>query len=275
MPRNRQMRKNGRWFGLADMVVFALAFGLMPAAKGQATPADAAAPEMHAFTDPQGGTIKAVVLSIVGDEVNLKRVDGQSWSEPMAYFTAADQAYIVESQIGQRNAHGHPVFTISAVPISADQTNANIAGGVMLRWKEAYKINLKNETVMKLTDLRVRCVVFKTPLVPDVAGNYNLAIELHAQTLPLDEIGESATKSVLTDQLEMEGIQTRGGYFPMAPNAHAETDQLTAIWVRVYDRNNYLIQEWCSSPEIFKQGNWDEEWARGGGARSRGGDRVR
>ena len=213
------------------------------------------------------------MLSIVGDSVNLKRADGNAWTEPMAYFGAADQAYILESQIQQRLAQGRPVFAISAIPTSAGEVTANIEGGVSVRWKAAYKINLKNETVMKLAGLRVRCVVFKTPLVPDIAGSYNLAIELHAQTLPVEEIGESATRSVTTEQLDMRAFQARGAYFPTAPNAHAETDQLTAIWLRVYDGSDFMIQEWCSSPEIFKQGKWEDEWARGGGegtARRRG-----
>jgi hypothetical protein len=235
--------------------------------------AAAATKEMHSFADAKGNVIKAEVLSIVGDSVNLKREDGRAWSEPLGYFGAADQAYIVESQISQRQAQGRPIFSISVIPTSAGEVTANVAGGVGVQWKAAYKINLKNETVMKLAGLRVRCVVFKTPLVPDIAGNYNLAIELHAQTLPVEEIGESATRSVTTEQLDMRAFQARGAYFPTAPNAHAETDQLTAIWLRVYDGSDFLIQEWCSSPEIFKQGRWDDEWARGGGegaARRRG-----
>jgi hypothetical protein len=272
MPPSRPQRRNGLWLrrlGAALALAVCLAPNL-PAAPGANT---ATAPELHTFTDPQGNLVPATVVSIVGDAVNLQRADGHSWSEPLSYFSAADQAYILESQIQVRVARGHPVFTITAFPVNADETTVNINNGVRVSWKAAYKINLKNETIMKLANLRVRCVVFKTPLVPDISGNYNLAVELHAQTLPVDEAGASATTNILTDQLDMQSFQARGAYFPTAPNAHAETDQLTAIWLRVYDGNNFLIQEWCSSSEIFKQGSWDDEWARGGGT-STGGARA-
>lgn len=266
MPRPPQQHTNGHRLGAA----WAMAFWFALAAPGAPAPSVLAATTWHVFVDSQGNSTKATVLSIVGDTiagdtVNLQRDNGQSWSEPLSYFSAADQAYIIESQIQQRVARGHPVFTITAFTVNAGETTDNIANGVRVSWKEAYKINLKNKTVMKLTNLRVRCVVFKTPLVPDISGKYNLALELHAQTLPVDEAGPSATKSILTDQLDMVAFQARGAYFPTAPNAHAETDQLSALWLRIYDSNDFLIQEWCSSSDIFKQGNWDDEWARGGG----------
>ncbi len=269
MPRTRPQRRNGHclWRLGAALALAVWLTSNSPAAPGASA---AVTSELHTFTDPQGNPVQATVVSIGGDNVNLQRADGHSWSEPLAYFSAADQAYILESQIQQRVARGHPVFTITAFPVNAGEATTNITNGVRVSWKAAYKINLKNETIMKFTNLRVRCVVFKTPLVPDISGNYNLALELHSQTLPVDEAGASATKSILTDQLDMQAFQARGAYFPTAPNAHAETDQLTAIWLRVYDSNNFLIQEWCSSADIFKQGNWDEEWARGGGTTAAG-----
>ena len=281
MPRIRDQRKYGpsrRWRGLVGlaMVVGMLTLppilrGAMPDSSGASSTSPSSA-DLHAFTDPSGAsgiTVKAEVISMVGDTVNLKREGGKSWSEPMSYFTPADQAYILESLLRQRTARGHAAFTITAIPIKTAETTTPIKGGVGVRWQEAYKINLKNETLMKMTNLQVRCIVFKTPLVPDVSGNYNLALELHAQTLPVDETAGSTTKSILTDQIGMQALQARGAYFPNAPNAHAETDQLTAVWVRVFDSNNFMIQEWCSSPEIFKQGNWDDEWQRGGGTKAR------
>jgi hypothetical protein len=262
MPPPRPQRKLGQW--CCRLGALGLALFFCQAAVAPAT-SEITSPDFHPFVDAQGNTTKAEVLSIVGDDVNLQIENGTPWSEPLGYFNAADQAYILESQIQQRVARGHPIFTITAFTVNAGETNRTINGGVLDSWREAYKINLKNETMMKLTNLRVRCIVFKTPLVPDISGNYNLAIELHAQTLPVDEAGAAATKSILTDQIDMQSIQAYGAYFPTAPNAHKETDQLTAIWLRVYDRNDFLIQEWCSSAEIFKQGKWDDEWARGGG----------
>jgi hypothetical protein len=36
------------------------------------------------------------------------------------------------------------------------------------------------------------------------------------------------------------------------------TDQLKGIWVRVYDENNNLLQEWASLPTLIKENNWDD-----------------
>jgi hypothetical protein len=221
---------------------------------------------LHTFTDVQGNSAPAEVISLVGDTANLQRADGKDWSAPLASFVPADQIFIVETLIQQRLARNNPVFSISAIPVRANENSRPMATGVVQTWSEFYKITLKNDTSMKLANLRVRAVVFKAPLVPDISSGYNLALDLRAQTYTLDDIADRATKIIATDPLDMRSIQSRNGYFPAAPTAHAMADRLVAIWVRVYDGNNFLVQEWCSSAEVLKQGKWDDTWAKGGGS---------
>ncbi|HTB62048.1 MAG TPA: hypothetical protein VK737_00555 [Opitutales bacterium] len=220
----------------------------------------------HTFTDVQGNSAPAEVVSLVGDTVNLQRSDGKDWSAPLASFVPEDQLFIVETLIQQRLARNDPIFSMTAIPIRANENSHPITGGAVQTWTEFYKITLKNETSMKLSGLRVRTIVFRVPLVPDITAGYNIVVDLHSQTYLLDDIGDHTTKTVATDPLTMQSIQSRNGYFPAAAGAYAMADRLMAIWVRVYDSHDFLIQEWCSMPEILKQGKWDDTWAKGGGS---------
>jgi len=222
----------------------------------------AAKPELHTFTDLQGHTLNAQVLSLVGTTVHLKRDDDNKIEAPLASFIKADQAYVIDFALKQHTAHGDVVFGVSYQPQTTSTVSSKIVGGTHLGWHEAYKVTLKNQTQQTFADLQVRVIVFKVLLQPDVSSNVESPILLFGQTHDLDLVPAAADTTFLTDALNMQQILANdGGYFPTVPAAHAETDKLLAFWLRVYDSNNYLAQEWCSSPDLMKQQRWEDAWA--------------
>jgi len=227
-------------------------------------------PDLHTFTDTQGRTLKAQVLSLLGTTVRLKRDDGNTFEAPLATLSKADQTYIVETVLKQYAAHGDVIFKFSAQSQTTATASAKIAGGTQLNWRESYKVTLKNQTMLALTDLRVRVIVFKVLLLPDAPRAGESSILLFGQTHNLDQAPVGTDTTFLTDPLDMQQLLANaGGYFPAAPSAHAETDKLLALWVRVYDSNNYVVQEWCSEPTLTKQQRWDDAWTMATGQANR------
>ncbi len=259
----------GLFLGLAtvDFAADSVPTPTTPAPAITTTPVRGGAPaqELHTYTDLDGHTFTGTIQSVVGDNANLLHEDGTSFRVPLASLTVNDQNYLLETVLQQRLAHGEEIITVSGSPTNTDETLTPITGGVTRKWKEAFKVTLENKTSLNFTGLRVQYIIFKTPQEPDVPSKTDLPMELHSLTFPLDTLNHSSTREFVTDQFEMQEIQSRGLIFVNQPNAHRLTDQLDAIWLRVYDSNYFLIREWCSSVEIKKAGNWDRAWIAGGG----------
>ncbi len=254
----------GRTAGLGIGLLLGLALPAMAGAIETATTAKdiSSKPELRAFTDLQGHSFQAQVLSLAGSTVRFRRHDGSNYEAPLTSFNKADQIYITETTLQQHVAHGDVIFTFSAQPQTTSTYSAPIAGGTQLKWRESYKVILKNQTLQTLLGLEMRTIVFEVLLVPDTSGNVESPILLFGQTHDLDPILVGDETTFQTDALDMQQILANaGGYFPTAPAAHAKTDKLLALWARVYDNSNHLVAEWCSDPALMKQQSWDGAWA--------------
>ncbi|HVU37457.1 MAG TPA: hypothetical protein VHC95_03930 [Opitutales bacterium] len=224
----------------------------------------AAEEDYHAFTDAKGTVFKAKVLSVMNETATLQRADGDKVELLLAALSKADQAYIMEGLIKQFSAHGRGVFEISAVTDKTAATPTKIDGGTQMDWQETYRFTMKNQTLWALSGLEARIILFKALQLPDVPGVVQSEITLVGQTRSLERFEPSGKLAWQTDPVPMLQIQANdGGYFPAPQSAiHAKTDKLLAVWVRIYDRNNYLVQEWCSVPAMAKPQPWDAAWAQ-------------
>ncbi len=233
-----------------------------------ATPAPAkstAAPELHTFTDAKGQTLKAQVLSMAGTTVNLRREDGQTVQAPLASLTPHDRTYIIEELLKPYAARNQAVLALSAVTEKSAVAVAKIDGGTQSTWKENFRITVKNETLLTLDNLRARIIVFKVLQLPDVPGGAPSNIQLLAQLQDLPAVPASGNVTLPMDGVPMtQFTATNGGQFANEA-VHAQTDKLLAVWLRIYDSNDYVVQEWCSMPTLMKQQTWDSAWTQAAG----------
>lgn len=245
-------------------------YSASPAQGGVVIPKNAKATDYHIFTDTGGKTLTAQILSMAGTMVNLKRDDGQNVQFALSSFSKVDQAYIIEILLKQYAARGQPIFEISAVTDKTVATPAKIDGGTRVKWNEHYRLTLKNQTTLALDNLEARLIIFKGQLLPDVPGTAPSNVQLLPQSQTLAAAPPNGKTTLEADAIPMEQILANdGGQFPNTPAVHSETDKMLAVWVRIYDSNNFLVQEWCSNLTVAKLQSWDAAWSIASGKNSK------
>jgi len=222
----------------------------------------AAATEAHTFTNQDGRTIKANILSVAQDDVNLKRDDGQSFKVPIATLSKADQAFIRLWVIQQAQAHHDDVLTISAASIRTDAkpVSATAKASITSQWSESYKVKVTNQTPVHWTNLHVRYVIFRLAGVPGSAPPANYTPTHATGTVTLSDLPGQQDATVATDKIDLQEVSLAPGYTYGAGVPSKVADQIQGIWVRVYDDDNNLLQEWASTKEITKDNTWDALW---------------
>ncbi len=179
--------------------------------------------DLHTFTDDQGHTVQASITEVAEPNVYLQRGAGEPFKVKIDAFSVADQTFI------RKWGRAHPtqklpeVFQISAVPSSpSDPEDSPVQG---------FKVLLKNLSGKNLGALRMEYVLFRFS-----------TIDASVRTPPTRQTGEILVKElraandvvVETDRMNSEGARL-------------------ALWVRIYDHSNNLLQEWTSSPVIANE----------------------
>ncbi len=238
----------------------------------------ASSPDLHTFTNQDGKTIKAIIFSAAEDYVNLKRDDGQTFKVPVATLSKEDQSFIRQWIIKQAQSHGDNILTISAASVRGGSDAPALATKttVTTAWSEMYKIKVTNATPVHWANLQLRYVIFHSVGVPGILppGNYSTA---HASgRVAIADLPGEQDQTVSTDKIDLKevALQPHVIYENGAPPK--VTDVLIGVWVRVYDEDNNLIQEWASPTTLIKDNNWDavsppaRAGRRGGGGNNRG-----
>jgi len=238
MPANRLCRPSCRPAFLGKAAVIGL---LALAWAGPARGADAPSSEVRTFTNTSGKTIQAQVVNVDNDTVYLKRADGKSFQIPIATFGSEDQDYIRDWAIQEALHNASQLFEISAAPNRGASTTAN---GLM-RWGEGYKVKLANQTTLHVLNPTIEYVLFNLKLNASVLKTTGSAT---LKELPANAETTFDTKNVGVIQY---GVGT-GDY--------ETANKPIGIWVRVYDSNQDLLQEWSEPSDLMKTETW------GGGA---------
>jgi len=220
-------------------------------------------PDLHTFTNQEGKTINAVILSVAQDDVNLKRDDGQSFKVAVSTLSKEDQVFIRLWVIQQAQAHHEDVLTISAASVRTDAKPVPSTNKISVtsQWTEGYKVKVTNETPVHWANLHLRYVIFRQAGVPGAMPPSNYTPTHSTGTAAIDDLPGQQDVTVSTDKIDLLEVSTAPGYSYSNGAPVKVTDQIQGIWLRVYDDGNNLLQEWSSSKEITKDISWDALWA--------------
>jgi hypothetical protein len=259
----------GRAFAALAVLV---ALGSVPAFGADGSPP--AALDLHTFTNPQGKTIQAAITDATLDFVFLKRDDGQSFKVALGTLSNDDQAYISQWVIHRAKVQGSDVLKFEATtesgtsaasaPNANEQRTVTALSGRVVRptirsWSESYNVKVTNLVPAHLTKLQLRFIIFSMAAVPGgLPPDDFTANVLVGHPIAIDDLPFSADQTVKAGQVTLSE-------YTMPPNSYytngaplKSTDQLKGIWVRIYDQNNNLIQEWASSSNLIKENDWDD-----------------
>ncbi len=209
----------------------------------------------HTFTNANGTTIQAVILSVVGDEVNLQRDDGQKFRPKIALFSQADQAYIrlwVARSIG---AKGIVAFNASTVKGISKGSLPTLQKTTASTWQENYSVRVKNQTTMTWPKLRFEYIIFKLVAQFDQLPPDDFTVQRFGGSFDVDDFTAGQEKVFSLDKINMTETKLVAGYYLGNGAPATVDDKLKGIWIRVYDGTN-MIQEWASDPSIPKTERW-------------------
>jgi len=252
-----------------------LVLGIHSPATAATTTAD-----FHTFTNSDGNSFKAQVTALTNDDVTLKREDGQVFHPKISIFNKADQIYIRLWAAKNAPTHDKGIFEFQAVSVEGIITkslpdSASLAlaakmqygaGNLTLStWDENYQVKAKNLTLVNWGSLHFRYSVFKLSVNPGKLPPNDFTPMRVLGTFDMDKCSNDEEKSFLTDKIPMRGYHFV--FYDQAFDNNNQTiynnyrtvdiaDKFQAIWIRVYDDDENLLQEWASDPDIIKTQPW-------------------
>lgn len=210
--------------------------------------------ELRTFTDLEGRTLRAEIVSATDRDVKIRRDDGMVFEVPVMTFTLADRKYIEAWRKEQSSQTALPL----RIRLEVSQTKKTVGRSEDLssttKMVEAgYRILIKNESSAPMDGLRIEYRVFK---FEDRVGLSDSKRPLGKISGKIDKVSvprfgqnEFTTKPVklTVDQLKPEWSYV-GGYDPRT------ADSLAGIWLRLIDSKDQVVHEYASSDKLTAEG---------------------
>jgi len=264
-----QKRPGGHWWlGAFSRLVGALLLAVFEVAS-PAIAADAPAPatSLHTFTNNGGNSFKAQITAVTGDEVSLKREDGEIIHPKISVFNKEDQIYIQFWAARDAATHGPGAFDLHAISIKSvvTSTDNHTNHQSISTWKEYYRLETKNLTFVNWTNLHFRFIVFKQSERFGEMPPNDFTMMRITGTFDVEKYAGGDTKNFTANAEDMQELKLIDGFSFVSGPANDLADKFIGIWVRAYDDDENLLQEWVSDPAIAKTEIW--AYPRTAGAR--------
>ncbi len=221
--------------------------------------------EVQTLTDKQGRSIKADVLSVRGDQVKIKREDGQIFNLSLANLAEDDQKSL--KAWGEKEAaKGLPPgaiqvemsrakFDTSKKDIDVTLTNGDIVknGRTITEEKWGYAVTISNRTPQPIAKLRAEYLLFATTDDLHVKEKQGLKKKRHASSI--ETIPELDRTAFRTETISAMKSKYNGNIVSAKSGDTTSRESLHGIWMRIY-RDDELIYE-AASPETLRT---TEKW---------------
>jgi len=234
---------------------------------GKAADTTPSTPELHTFTNDSGASFKAQITAVSGDEVALKREDGQVFHPKISLFKKEDQNYIRLWAAKNAVAHGKGPLELRVVSVqdSIISTHNDATHTTLSNWGENYKVAAKNLTFVNWVSLHFRYIIFKLNAHPGELPPNDFTSMRTTGTFDVDKLSGDEEISFTTEKIPMQESKLDGSYFHTNGAPPKTADKIKGLWIRIYDDDDNLLQEWVSDPDIIKNERW--AFPRAGGAR--------
>ena len=234
----RQWAKPWAW-------VFWIFIGLGGVLLGQAT--SPSEEEFRTFTDTQGRTIDARILTVNDDQVQIERNDRQRFTLPVAMFTERDRAFI-EAWAKSNALKAQTAFTLGATA-KFENDRRSEPMGLFRRERDAYyEIKLENMTSEPLKGLELRYRIYVRDT--DASATRDRRSDRWEERV-VRNIELEPRKEYTHDTVRMRLVETRlkPGWKWASGAPATSRDALRGLFFRVYYKGE-VIQEY-SRPDTF------------------------
>jgi len=229
--------------------------------------------EFHTFTNQNGKTIQAAITDAVLDTVILKRDDGQSFKVPIATLSKDDQEFISQWVIQRAKLQHSDILRLAAAVETGQgagampnayeshavtSTKGRVGAAKIKSRSVSYNITITSLVPAQLSKLEVRYIIFTQSAIPGgLPPNDFATTPAVGNPIAIDDLAYPAEKTVATRSVTLADYSPPAN-FVYTNNAPLKiSDRLQGIWVRVYNADNEVLQEWASSDNLIKENNWD------------------
>ena len=221
--------------------------------------------EVQTLTDKQGRSIKADVISVTGDQVKIKRDDGQIFNLSLANLTDDDQKQLKEWAAKEASKSLPPgalqvelsrgKFDTTKKDVDVTLTTGDIVknGRTITEEKWGYSVMVSNRTPQPIENLRAEYILFAT--VDDIQVKEKQGLKKKRYKAPIDTIAELGKTTFRTETISAIKSKFNGNIVAAKSGDSSSRETLHGIWLRIY-RDKELVYE-ASAPETLRT---TEKW---------------
>lgn len=212
--------------------------------------------EMRTWTDTQGRSLKAEVVSVDGDRVSIRREDGQTFTLSIETLSDDDRQFL--KSWSAKQAAVIPDGTIQ-LQISRGKfdTKKKDDGAIILSEEQwGYTVTLINRANKPFAGARVDYILFVKPDTEPGKDSAAAPLKQRAGSHTIDAIGGRDSINFRTDSIAIYKQTLKPGYYwTKTGNSAAIRDTLYGVWLRAYV-GNQLVDEVCSPEGLSKTEKW-------------------
>ncbi|MFA6288877.1 MAG: hypothetical protein WC661_15960 [Opitutaceae bacterium] len=212
--------------------------------------------EMRTFTDKQGRSLKAELVSVDGDKVTIKREDGQTFTLSLATLSDDDRQFVKEWAKQQAALIPAGSFEIQLSRGKFDTKKKDEGGIIVSEEQWGYTVTLVNRTSKSFPGARVDYILFVKP--DNEPGKDSAAAPLKQKpgSKRIDVIGGRDSVNFRTEAITIFKQQLKAGYiWTKTGDSSSMRDTLHGVWVRAYV-GDQLVSEFCSPEGLAKTEKW-------------------
>lgn len=221
--------------------------------------------EVQTLTDKQGRSLKADVISVNGDQVKIKRDDGQVFNLSLANLADEDQKQLKEWAAKEASKSLPPgalqvdlsrgKFDTSKKDIDVTLVNGELVknGRTITEEKWGYSVMIANRTAQPIEKLRAEYILFAT--VDDVHVKEKQGLKKKRFQSTVETIPELGKTTFRTETISAIKSKYNGNIVAAKTGDSTSRETLHGIWMRIY-RDKELVYE-SSAPESLRT---TEKW---------------
>lgn len=212
--------------------------------------------ETRTLTDKQGRSLKAELISSDGDNVTIKREDGQTFTLPLASLSADDRTFIQDWAKKQAALIPDGGVELQISRGKFDSKKKGEEGVTVSEEQWGYTVTFFNRTSKAFAGARVDYILFVKPDMEPGKDSTAAPLKQQAGTHAISALGARDSVAFRTDSITVFKQQLKPGYvWTKTGNNSAVKDTLYGVWLRAYV-GDQLVGETCSPEGLSKTEKW-------------------
>lgn len=223
--------------------------------------------EMRTLTDTEGRTIQADVIAVEGDQVKIRRADGQTFNLPMDRLAEADQKALREwakaeaakprplppgaFQVQMSRARFSSETVLSDVSLTDGRTVKNGQETTEEKWGFSFMLN--NRSAVDLDTLRAEYILFATQ--DNVHRDKIEGFRRAKYRTKIETIPAYGRLDFRTETVSVFKMKYRGNIVSAATGSSRSRETLHGVWMKIY-RGDELIYEATSPEGLIRAEKW-------------------